>query len=240
MSYYSFGNDLYDHQLDHDKLESLRESIKHNSRESNRWTYESDEAWERETKRSSGSSGSGGGKKTKQRNSSYQSPRSRRSSDFSAPSFTIGPAFQVIIYIILGAGLAYLIYLLFINSDFKANGKKYTSVDLEDRAPSEIPKTELERLLEAALADQNYREAVRIYYLFILKDLSEKKWIRWKKEKTNMHYINEMQDKKEYSQFNTIVNYFEFIWYGKREINQAQFQQIQPDFTTLLTKLGIK
>ncbi len=156
------------------------------------------------------------------------------------PNLTIGPVLKIVIYIVLGAGLAYLIYLLFINSDYKANGQKYTPVDLEEMAPSEIPKTELERLLEAALKDHNYREAVRIYYLFILKDLSEKKWITWEKEKTNMHYILEMKDKKEHGEFNTIVHYFEFIWYGKRNITQAQFQSIQPNFTSLLTKLGIK
>ena len=110
----------------------------------------------------------------------------------------------------------------------------------ENVAPSEIPLTELQKKLKEAIEIENYREAIRIYYLFILKDLSEKHWILWEREKTNMHYLREMSDKTEFDDFNKSIGYFEVIWYGKRDIDQNQFNSIRPYFTNLLDKLGVK
>ena len=236
LSIYAQDN-LYHHDLDEEKLESLRETIKHNSKTSKQWTYKNKKEWERANRENSGD------KIVTQGTEDYKTPQSREPISVEVPttSAPMGMFGQVILYIILGAVIAFLIYILFVNSDFKANGKKYKSIhEVDDLSPSEIPLTELERLLKVALASKDYRGAIRIYYLFILKDLSEKNWINWEKEKTNMHYIIEMKNKKEGEQFNTVVNYFEFIWYGKRHISQSQFQSIQPNFTSLLKQLGIK
>jgi len=156
------------------------------------------------------------------------------------PQLSLGPVGKVILYIFLGVILAALIYFLFISSNFRANGAKYVPLDIDETAPSDIPKTELERLLEEAITAKDYRKAVRVYYLFILKDLSEKKWIEWEKQKTNMHYLLEMQGKTEAPAFEKALTYFEFIWYGKREITGPQFSSIQPHFIQLLKTLNIK
>lgn len=231
------AQELYERNLDKEKLESMRESIKHKSKKPPRWAYKDKKEWEK-----SQGSNQAIENKTKSKVKDYESPQKfeAKPNDFRFPNFNLGIGAQIIMYLIFGAGLAFLIYFLFINSNFKANGQKYIPIDLDDVPPSEIPLTELERLLSEALTKHDYRGAVRIYYLFILKDLSQKGWINWTKEKTNIHYINEMLNKQESGQFNTIVRYFEFIWYGKRNISQAQFKNIQPSFLTLLNTLGIK
>ena len=238
------AQELYDHDLNENKLESLRKNIKHKSKKPSRWTYKDDKSWQDAMRRYEDHlAKKKGGNQANKHKPNYKSPEyipPGENNNFNFPKLQIGSGLTIFIYIILGAGLATLIYFLFVNSGYKSNGKKYTTFDIEEVAPSEIPKTELERLLEEALKRKDFRSAVRIYYLFILKDLSEKNWIDWQKEKTNMHYIVEMRDRKESTKFGTIVNYFEFIWYGKRDINQNQFKQIQPEFTTLLKILGIK
>ncbi len=233
---YLQAQDLYEHDLNEEQLSSLKEKIRHNSKAPSRWTYENDKEWQKAVKKQKGSKGKGAVKKPKENTSRNISMP--RIPNFAPTGF--GLVFQVILYVVLGAALALLIYFLFISSSSHVNGKKYTSIDLEDIEPSKITKTELEKLLEEALENHDYRKAVRIYYLFILKDLFEKKWIQWEKEKTNMHYLLEMQGKNEFDQFQKIVTYFEFIWYGKRDITKDQFNQIQPNFTSLLKKLGIK
>ncbi|MBK6527473.1 MAG: hypothetical protein IPG07_19110 [Crocinitomicaceae bacterium] len=37
-------------------------------------------------------------------------------------------------------------------------------------------------MLQEALARADYRGAVRIYFIFIVRDLSQKNWINWEKE----------------------------------------------------------
>jgi hypothetical protein len=48
-----------------------------------------------------------------------------------------------------------------------------------------------------------------------------------------------MNNDKLYPDFSIAVNYFEIIWYGKRELNKNQFLAIQPNFTNLLNLLGV-
>lgn len=240
-----FGQSIYKHDLDEKKLTELKESIRHLSKNPKRWTYDTDQEFNEAVRKFEQNSGSNS--KTKSdKETAYESPELVRENNeinppsFSFPQMHIGPIGEVLLYFFLSCILMALIYFLFINSDYKRNGKKYKSLDIDDLAPSEIPKTELERLLEEALNQKNYRKVVRIYYLFILKDLSEREWIQWEKQKTNMHYVMEMQNKKEAPAFNKAVTYFEFIWYGKRDISERQFQSIQPNFTELLNTLNIK
>jgi hypothetical protein len=128
---------------------------------------------------------------------------------------------------------------MYINSPKK--GKKVgPAIVLEDLNPVEIPLTELQRLLNEALANNDYRGAVRIYFIFIIRDLASKSWIEWQKEKTNFHYLREMSGKNEFDDFNVAVSFFEFIWYGKRELDASKFEEIKPNFTRFLDKLGVK
>ena len=128
---------------------------------------------------------------------------------------------------------------MFVNRQ-RDGAKVGAPIELEEMHPSEIPLSELERLLKEALAKGDYRGAIRIYFIFIIRDLSDKKWISWQKEKTNFHYLREMSGKNEFDDFNRSVSYFEIIWYGKREIDSAKFEQIRPSFTRFLDKLGVK
>jgi hypothetical protein len=49
-----------------------------------------------------------------------------------------------------------------------------------------------------------------------------------------------MSGKIEFDDFNRSVSYFEIIWYGKREIDVSKFEEVKPNFTTFLKKLGVR
>jgi hypothetical protein len=142
-----------------------------------------------------------------------------------------------IVLIILGAALvAFLIYYFFLRYNADDKGAKI-SVLHEEQNPMEIPKTELERRLEAAIAQQNFREAVRIYFIFIIKELAEKEWIKWEKEKTNIAYLIEMRKRSQYGSFNQCVIIFEWVWYGQYEVTEQDFKGWEPLFKQLLNDL---
>ncbi|MFD1551458.1 hypothetical protein DNU06_13350 [Putridiphycobacter roseus] len=242
LTYYSFGQELYPHKLDEQKLSELQKTIQHQTKKPERWTFETDQEWQDAVKKfDKNKRGSSKEKAKGYESKEYTTPETNKSpSNYELPNLKIGPITKVIIYVVLGALLVILLYYLFINSNYKSVGKKYTPIDLEEIAPSEITTTALESMLTAAIKEENYRKAIRIYYLFIIKDLADKKWIHWEKQKTNNHYLMEMSTKKEYAHFSTAVTYFEFIWYGKRKITVAQFDIIKPHFTKLLKALDIK
>lgn len=125
---------------------------------------------------------------------------------------------------------------MFVNTSLSDKGKAIKTEILE-RAPVEIPKSELELMLEKALNEKDYRLAIRIYFIFILKELSSKKWITWKKEKTNSAYLFEMSKRKQYNLFSDSVTIFELAWYGNYEIKQADYSVVEPKLKQLLKDL---
>jgi hypothetical protein len=255
------GDEIYDHGLDQNKWQDIRDGIRYEGQEEGpgrEWTYESNEEYQRELgeyERGEGSGnggngyGGGGGEGSGDRYDGAESrprenysPPPRSSSNYSAPNFGNLSWLGYLLLIVFGLGLVYLIYYLFVNTERKGSRIKIgvDEFNIEDVNPIEIPLTELQRLLQEAIDRKDFRGAVRIYFIFIVRDLAEKKHIKWEKEKTNFHYLREMSGKNEFHDFNVSVSYFEIIWYGKRELDADKFEQVKPNFTRFLDKLGVE
>lgn len=146
--------------------------------------------------------------------------------DIDAPS--INPMFwKVLLFIIIFIAVIWILYLIVRNR--KPSNKK-VAIDVEnDWNPEVISKTELELRLEAAMADEDYRECVRIYFTFILKELIRKGWIRWKKEKTNHHYVLEMRGRPEFQGFTQSVRIYDLVWYGEYNIDEDIYELLRPE-----------
>ena len=249
-----FGqDDLYDHGLDQNKWEDIREGIRYEGRDNGpgrEWTYENKDEFNKEREKYESESGSGSGsgsgrgdgasrrlERSKYRKSSPP-PRVNRNIEF--PNLSGLGFFGYLIIGVFAIGLIFLIYYLFVNVQTKGKKINAAPIVFDEVNPTEIPLTELQRLLQEAISKNNFRGAVRIYFIFIVRDLAAKKWIKWEKEKTNFQYLREMSGKNEFEDFNTSVNYFEIIWYGKREIDAEMFERVKPSFTLFLDKLGVK
>ena len=110
------------------------------------------------------------------------------------------------------------------------NPKVRKKTEFIDDVVEDIHETDLERFLREALASDNYKMAIRVYYLMIIKELSNKKMITWKKDKTNNAYVREMKPTEYYQNFREVTRDFERSWFGEKEIQQADFQKLQPQF----------
>ncbi len=142
----------------------------------------------------------------------------------------------IVLYVLLAVLLGYLIYEFFLKVSFSDKGKTIVS-EVLDVAPVEISKLELTEMLEKALKHEDYRLAIRIYFIFILKELTLKKWIFWKKEKTNSTYLLEMKNRKQYDLFNESVSIFELFWYGNYKIEEADYIVVEHKMKQLLKEL---
>jgi hypothetical protein len=131
----------------------------------------------------------------------------------------------LIVFIVLVVIL--LLYLLIRNYQPKAQ-RIEAEFEEHEWNPEVITKTELELKLEDALTRENYRECVRIYFTFILKELIRNRFIHWKKEKTNFEYQLEMNGKPHAYLFNESVRIYDLIWYGEYELSRDEFAQIEP------------
>ena len=111
-------------------------------------------------------------------------------------------------------------------------------IDTETIA-EQIHEYDLSTLVRQALDSQDYTLATRLYYLWGIQALSEKKHIKWKKDKTNKSYLKEIQDLNFKRQFRDLTNIFERIWYGQSVIDQAAFSQIQSKFQQFIHSLNV-
>jgi hypothetical protein len=103
---------------------------------------------------------------------------------------------------------------------------------LADPDPVDINISDLERMLSLALEQQNFREAIRIHFTFILKELSNKKLISWHKEKTNLHYIRELSQNHLQKDFFDCVSIYDSVWYGQYHLNEQEYSEFSPVFSS--------
>ncbi len=82
-----------------------------------------------------------------------------------------------------------------------------------------------ERIAEA-IEQQQYRRAVRLYYLKCLKMLADEKMINWRIDKTNRDYQLELMGTEVESDFRKATYLFEYVWYGEFAVNKQNFQEL--------------
>ncbi len=104
---------------------------------------------------------------------------------------------------------------------------------LADDIVDRLDETDLDAGIREALQRGQYNLAIRLYYLSILKALSQRQMIHWKKDKTNRAYLQEMRDHPLYSDFREITLLFETAWYGDRPVREADFIPARHRFESL-------
>ena len=102
----------------------------------------------------------------------------------------------------------------------------------------DIHAISFENAIKEAIANENYRLAVRLVYLHSLKLLSDKDLVDWKPGKTNTTYLFELKDHPSFSSFNNLTQEFEFAWYGGEEVSKDHYEEIDAAFNEF--KLNIK
>ncbi|HEY2722374.1 MAG TPA: hypothetical protein VGI82_11645, partial [Chitinophagaceae bacterium] len=105
------------------------------------------------------------------------------------------------------------------------------------RETSEEPATEenifdinYQRQIDAAINAENYRLAIRLLFLRLLKNLSEKNIIQYKQDRTNFDYLSQLTSSGYYSDFFRLTVNYEYAWYGKFNVNRETFAIIKNDF----------
>lgn len=93
---------------------------------------------------------------------------------------------------------------------------------------------DLKKLVQHAIANEQYAAAVRLYYLQIIKILAHKGFIHWKKEKTNSEYANELRQTVFYETFLELTRLFELVRYGEGIVNKRTFEKIEPRMSAFI------
>lgn len=102
----------------------------------------------------------------------------------------------------------------------------------------DIFSIEYEAAIKDALCNNNYRLAIRLHYLQLLKKLSEKGMIQYQPDKTNFDYMLQVRQTPHYPEFSGLTRQYEYSWYGLFPISRAQYDQVDQLFTNFHKKIG--
>ncbi len=92
----------------------------------------------------------------------------------------------------------------------------------------EIEEIDGEDLLQKALDEGDYRTAVRMKFILILQELHRTDLIKWKEEKTNRDYLNELRQTNKYAFFREASSIYNLIWYGNHSITKDDYEILAP------------
>lgn len=145
---------------------------------------------------------------------------------------------KIFVFLLI-AFLAFVIIKAFYGSNFKlSKTKKENQKKIEIIEEEEINiEQNFTQKLKAAIDAKDFRLATRYYYLQTLKDLSTRKLIDFHIEKTNLDYQFEIQNVANRHAFKSISKIYDYIWYGKFNIDEDDFQKIEREFNQFATQI---
>lgn len=135
--------------------------------------------------------------------------------------------------------LVFLGYRFIAGEKFFGNKKvKGLTVYALDDIENNLHEADINHYLNKAISSADYRVALRLYYLNLLKLLSANAAISWKREKTNGAYLLELSGHPIYGDFSKCTEIFEYFWFNETAlINSEIFGKIRPFFEQTLSKI---
>lgn len=135
-------------------------------------------------------------------------------------------AFSIIVFVV------YLIVKIILNKEgqwiFGKNSDR--KMVRYDDVEKNIRLVDFEKLIKETIQSGQQRLAVRYYYLWLLKKMSEREIIEWDVEKTNSDYFYEIKNESQKENFGYLSYLYNNIWYGEFDIDTATFEKAKEAF----------
>lgn len=141
-----------------------------------------------------------------------------------------GIAYVAVAFLIIA-----IIYMVFVNVKID---RAFTPPTDEEEDIKDIEDIDADAEYKRAVADGNYKLAIRMQFIKILQILTKKEIIEWQNEKTNRDYIREIKDRETKTAFRTNSNYYEKAWYGDEEVTYNSFRPIDQNLTDFINKIS--
>ena len=99
-----------------------------------------------------------------------------------------------------------------------------------DAIEKHLHQADFPTLIQKAEQQNDTRQSIRLYYLWLLKVLSDKGQIAWEERKTNSDYEREIKDPTQKARFVYLSKVYNYIWYGEFSISDVQYQEAKADY----------
>jgi hypothetical protein len=114
---------------------------------------------------------------------------------------------------------------------FRKSAKKIISDDDGEVSTDDIFALDYNAEIAKAERANNFRLAVRLWYLQTLKDLAGNGLIEYQHGRTNSDYVTQLYNQSSYRDFFRLTRNFEYIWYGQFDLSAEAYSMMQADFS---------
>ena len=148
------------------------------------------------------------------------------------------PLFQTVLWLIIVCGFVTFLILYLYNSNASLFRKSRNIADEEtDAETSDIFTINYQKEIDKAVGMSNYRLAVRLMFLRLLRNLSDKNLIQYKHDATNFDYMMQLHPTEVYPGFSRLARHYEYSWYGQFDIDKEKYSIIKNEFENFERKL---
>jgi hypothetical protein len=141
--------------------------------------------------------------------------------------------FQTLLWLVIIGGFAAAIMWWLAGSNvglFRRKNKLIPNTGEEELVTEDIFAINYQKEIDKAEAGGNYRLAIRLMFLRLLKEMAEKNIIQYKQDRTNLDYLLQLHPTGYYNNFFRITRNYEYSWYGKFDVGEDGYRIIQKDF----------
>lgn len=161
---------------------------------------------------------------------------------YKGPSFfdrlIASPVTRIIFWILAGIFVLFIIYRLFLADGIfkKVNTAKDNVVPI---AAEEIitAESDFDSFIQQAVAEGNYRLAIRYHFLKTLHLLAAKNWVLLAADKTNYQYVREIKNFDYQNGFSQLTLNYEYVWYGEFAIEEMIYRKLHKEFNDFNKKI---
>lgn len=147
------------------------------------------------------------------------------------------PVVKILLWIAAVFVIGLIIWKIFLSEQFFKKESSYKNTGTQKEEEILPDAAAYQSLILKAVKDKNYRLAIRYSYLQTLQLLAGKGLIQFSADKTNYQYVTELKNTTFQNDFAAITLHYEYVWYGKFEINEQVYHKLSEEYTTFNNKI---
>lgn len=149
----------------------------------------------------------------------------------------LGPVGQIMFYAAIAIFIVMILHQIIRSTAFRSTHKKLNSLSNSAEDIHDITELDTEDLIRKAHNANDYKLAIRLYFLDLLKKLHEIGMIAWTKDKTNRDYLSELFTKQYYfDEVRRLTAAYERVWYGEHIPTAERYHELKDEFQHISQK----
>ncbi|RYZ24256.1 MAG: DUF4129 domain-containing protein [Chitinophagaceae bacterium] len=142
---------------------------------------------------------------------------------------------------LIGIGCAALLYFFLLSLNVNPFSRRAREADGEETAAdaeANFFSRDYDGDVARALAAADYRSAIRLRYLQLLRDMAQRNIIQYRHERPNGMYVSQLLGTSYFNGFARITRTFDYAWYGEMEVTRAAYDYMQRDIDELKNRFA--